>query len=246
MALIIGSSYTANLAAFLTVRRASSIRSVYDLSGLAVASVPVYTSRLRSQYGIIASDANITDLASVEDTAELVAKGNLAAFLYDDVVEGYIAATFPGCSVKILKDKIQPFDYGVAFKKGTEESLVNGFSSAILKLQEGGYISQFEDRFLLKNSPCLSGSSSTVDSEIDRISFKSVYGLWVILGVGLVVGAIVMILVRFRRKKSWAKFAEEMEGLPKLTGTGKNASRKLTHTKSNLDDSKSALVTNAA
>lgn len=243
VALIIGSSYTANLAAFLTVRRASSIRSVYDLSGLAVASVPVYIPRLRSQYGIIASDANITDVASVDDTAELVAKGSLAAFLYDDVVGGYVAATFPGCAVRILKDKIQPFDYGVGFRKGTDQSLVAGFSNAILKLHEGGYISQFEDRFLLKNSPCLSGSASTVDSEIDRISFKSVYGLWVILGVGLVVGTIVMFLVRFRRKKNWAKFAEEMEGLPKLTGTGKNAARKLTHTKSNLEDSKSAFVT---
>ena len=105
VALIIGSSYTANLAAFLTVRRGNAIRSVYDLGGLAVSSVPVYIPRLRSQFGIIASDANISGIADVVDTAALVAQGNLAAFLYDDVVSQYVVATFPGCSVRMLPDQ---------------------------------------------------------------------------------------------------------------------------------------------
>ena len=240
-ALILCSSYTANLAAFLTVRRASAIRSVYDLGGLAVASVPVYIPRLRSQYGIIASDANITDIASVEDATELVAKGHLAAFLYDSVVEEYVAATFPGCAVRVLKDRIQPFDYGLAFRSGLDQKLVDSFSREILKLQEGGYISQFQDRFLLTNSPCSAGAS-TVDNAIDRITFMSVYGLWVILASGLVVGALVMLVVRWRRQNNWAKIAEELDRLPKVTGTGKNAGRKLVHMASDLDRSKTSLI----
>jgi len=36
---------------------------------------------LRNRYGIIASDANITGLQDVIDTAEQVALGHLAAFL---------------------------------------------------------------------------------------------------------------------------------------------------------------------
>ena len=241
-ALILCSSYTANLAAFLTVRRASAIRSVYDLGGLAVASVPVYIPRLRSQYGIIASDANITDIASVEDATELVAKGHLAAFLYDSVVEEYVAATFPGCAVRVLKDKIQPFDYGLAFRSGLDQKLADSFSREILKLQEAGNISQFEDRFALKNSPCLIGSTAAVGSANERITFMSVYGLWVILASGLVVGALVMLVVRWRRQNNWAKIAEELDRLPKVTGTGKNAGRKLVQIDSELDRSKTSLI----
>jgi hypothetical protein len=239
-ALILSSSYTANLAAFLTVKRTNAIRSVYDLGGLAVSSVPVYIPRLKSQYGIIASDANITGIEGVTAAAELVAQGLLAAFLYDDTVEQYVAATFPGCAVRVLTDKIQPFDYGVAIKKGTNPELVANFSKAILNVQEQGLVSQYEDRFLLKDSPC---SAANNDGESARISFNSVYGLWVILGAGLVAGLLIMLVVRRQRNKAWEAHKKEMEGLPNGVAPDKVLdSRKFHHRKSDLDHMKSNLV----
>ncbi len=240
-ALILSSSYTANLAAFLTVQKVNSIRSIYDLGGLAVASVPVYIPRLQSQYGIIASDANITGVESVAATADLVARGNLAAFLYDNAVAEYVAGTFPGCAVRVLPDKIQPFDYGVAFKKGTNPEFIANFSSAILNVQEQGLVTEYEDRFLLLNSPCASASSG--DSA--RISFDSVYGLWVILGAGLVAGLIVMIAVRSRRIKAWKAHKKAIEGLPSGVVPEKSAELNGFATrdkKSDLDHMRSTLV----
>ena len=240
MALIVGSSYTANLAAFLTVQKVNNqITSVYDLPGLAVASVPVYIPRLRSQYGIIASDANITDIQSVKDTAGLVAGGNLAAFLYDDVVSAYVTATFPGCAVRLLPDKIQPFDYGIAFTKGFDPNLVDQISAGVLEVQESGFITQLEARYLLESSPCLTGASaSSIDS--NQLSFQAVYGLWVILGAGLVAGACCMLVVRWKKKKMWAVHAIEEEnrkngGWSANGSGGASTERKFVHLRSDLD-----------
>lgn len=45
VALILSASYTANLAAFLTLQSFSSVNSIYDLQGLAVSTVEVYQDR---------------------------------------------------------------------------------------------------------------------------------------------------------------------------------------------------------
>ncbi|KAL4527734.1 hypothetical protein Ndes2526B_g08591 [Nannochloris sp. 'desiccata'] len=240
-ALILCPSYTANLAAFLTVQRSNMIRSVYDLSGLAVSSVPVFIPRLKLQYGIFASDANISDVEGVVEEAELVAKGALAAFMYDNVVEEYVAATFPGCAVRVLPDKVQPFDYGVAFKKGTDPELVSNFSIAILEVQEAGLVSEYEEKFLLKNGPCSSANADGVDH--DRISFNSVYGLWVILCAGLVAGVIVMVFVRRHRVKAWEAHKKEMAGLPNGVAPDKRQKHNaFVRTKSSLEDMSSDLI----
>ena len=239
-ALILCSSYTANLAAFLTAQRVNKIRSVYDLTGLAVSSVPVYIPRLKSQYGIIASDANITSIEGVQEAAHLVAQGILAAFLYDDVVEQYVAATFPGCAVRVLPDRVQPFDYGVAIKKGTSPELVANFSEAVLSVQEQGLVTQYEDRFLLKSSPC---SLANQDNGSARISFDSVYGLWVILCAGLVAGLVIMLIVRRHRLKKWEEHKTEMAGLPNGVAPDKaEKHRGFVHSRSDLEDMKSNLV----
>lgn len=193
---------------------------MYDLGGLAVSSVPVYIPRLQSQYGIIASDANITGIETAVATAELVAQGNLAAFLYDDAVAEYVAGTFPGCSVRVLPDGIQPFDYGMAFKKGTDPQLVANVSRAILNVQEQGLVTDFEDRFLLLSSPC---SSANDGADSARISFDSVYGLWVILAAGLVAGLMIMVAVRIRRIKAWKAHKEAINGLPRGVAPEKSA-----------------------
>jgi len=231
-ALILCSSYTANLAAFLTTQRTNTIRSVYDLSGLAVSSVAIYIPYLKSQYGILALDANISDVEMVVAEADLVAKGSLASFMYDNVVSEYVAASFPGCAVRVLPDKVQPFDYGIAFKKGTDPELVDSISTAILTLQEQGIISQYENRFLLKNSPC---SGANADTSSDQISFDSVYGLWVILCAGLVAGVIIMLFVRRHRIEAWEAHKKELAGLPDGVGPDKEEKHnEFVHTKSDL------------
>ena len=202
MALIIGASYTANLAAYLLVQQTSAISSVYDLVGLAVSSVSAYIPQLRHMYGILALDANLTDVDSISETADLVATGRLAAFLNDDVVLKYATAMYPDCGVKMLKDRVDTFDYGLAFRVGFNTSIIDEFSEAILQVKESGYISQQEQKFFLMTSPCISGSDS-ISKDTGSITFLSVYGLWVILAAGLGIGIIVMFIVRWKRKPLW-------------------------------------------
>lgn len=82
-ALIVVSSYTANLAAFLTVSKINtSVETVSDLRGKAIATVPVYIPRLRTLYGLVPSVAQISQYSDILDYADMVAKGELTAFLY--------------------------------------------------------------------------------------------------------------------------------------------------------------------
>jgi hypothetical protein len=64
-ALILSSSYTANLAAFLTTQSYGGINTIYDLRGRAVSSVEVYKLPLEERYRLQPSIADISDLEKV-------------------------------------------------------------------------------------------------------------------------------------------------------------------------------------
>jgi ABC-type amino acid transport substrate-binding protein len=52
VALILSASYTANLAAFLTLKSFSSLNSIFDLQGYAVSTVEAYQQRIQDGYGL--------------------------------------------------------------------------------------------------------------------------------------------------------------------------------------------------
>ena len=198
-ALILGSSYTANLAAFLTLRSFGSVDSIYDLNGLAVSTVEVYRPRIQSRYGIIASGAKVNNLEDVEEQVDFVAKGNLAAFLIDSEVAQYVVASYPECRVRLLPNKIEPFDYGLAFNPRVDEETVQVFSLSILKLIEDGTMADLGKRFLLEDSPCLNQGINS--DETAQINFQQVYGLWILLAIGIVAGGMVLIGIRVYKKR---------------------------------------------
>ena len=246
MALILCSSYTANLAAFLTVKKLTSIDSIYDLSSQAVSSVPIYIPRLQARYGIMATDANVSTIDDVESQAGQVAAGRLAAFIYDTPMAQYVTATFAKCAVRLLPDTIEPFDYGIAFKKGTNDSLVDAFSREILLVQEAGEVQELTEEFYLESSPCLSASASG-DGSTSRITFEAVYGLWIILGAGLLLGALIVGIVRFRRRGHWAASDNKKHAEANLTSAAaaprtSNRPHTLFHENSTLDARRSAFV----
>ena len=199
VALILGASYTANLAAFLTLQNFGNVNSVYDLQGLAVSSVPVYQPRLLSKYGLVTVEAQINSMADLEAQADLVATGKLAAFLTDAEVVQYIVAKFPECRLRMLSNTIEPFDYGLAFNTRIDQSVVDEFSLAILELTEDGTIPGIGNDFLLEDSPCLQGGIS--GDEISQISFEQVYGLWILIGGGMAFGLIVVAWLRVYKSK---------------------------------------------
>lgn len=202
VALILSASYTANLAAFLTLKSFSSVNSIYDLQGLAVSTVEVYQDRILSRYGLKTVEAVISSAEDIKDEAALVAQGVLAGFLIDAEVAQYLVATWPDCALTLLPQTIEPYDYGLAFNPRTDSDIVDAFSLSIIRLLEDGTIADIGSKYLLDDSPCLNQGIN--NEEIGQITFMQVYGLWVLIGGGVVLGLLVVLLLRLHRNRTGA------------------------------------------
>ena len=200
VALILSASYTANLAAFLTVQSFGSVNSIYDLQGLAVSTVEVYQDRILSRYGLKTVEANIASVEDIRDEAGLVAQGVLAGFLIDAEVAQYLVATWPDCALTLLPQTIEPYDYGLAFNPRTDASIVDAFSVSIIRLLENGVLADIGSKFLLDDSPCLNKGIN--NDEIGQITFIQVYGLWVLIAGSILIGLIVVLVLRVYKRRN--------------------------------------------
>lgn len=203
IAMILGASYTANLAAFLTLRDLGAVNSVYGLAGKAVGTDVVYREQLLKRFGIATIPSNIASQEELIPQMDLIVRGSLIAFVIDAELAQITVATYPGCAIQMASDSIEPFEYGLAFSPNINESVVHSFSLVIMQMLEDGEMKGIADRFLIVDSACLSRSSQSGDPL--KISFQEVYGLWIMLGASLGLGAILLIFVRrFNHgRKSW-------------------------------------------
>ncbi|KAL4451646.1 hypothetical protein ABPG75_007308 [Micractinium tetrahymenae] len=199
LALLTTSTYTANLAAFVTVNTIKAhINSLADLRGRAVGTSPIYVQRLE-KYGIQAVGYPLQNGSDYLTWRDLVTSGQLAALVRDTPALEWLANTAPLCNVALLPDQIEPFDYGIAFHVSTSEAAVDSWSSAILKLQEDGTLQQLKDTWIVDpNSGCL--AISQVNKNAQAVSFTDLYGLWIILGAGLALGFCTMLAQRSLRR----------------------------------------------
>lgn len=182
MAMILVNTYTANLAAFLTVNQINSqITSVEQLRGKAVASNPVYLEKLRSRYGILAIELDDDDPDALFDAARLIKNGELTAVMTDSPLLEAALQSIPGCEVRRLSDAlIEPFNYGFGVRNGIDQKVVDKLSEALLIMQEDGDLQDLAESFLGFNSRDDCGN---LQSENYSIGFYSLYGLWVLLGI---------------------------------------------------------------
>ena len=201
-ALILTASYTANLAAFLTLRNHGNINSIYDLNGLAVSTAPIYSSRLFDRYGLVSSSIELASISDAEKQADLVAKGNLAAFIIDQEIAKYLVGNYPDCKLRILPTGYEPYEYGLAFDPRTENSTADDFTISILSLTERGEIQSIVDKYTQDESECFDEVSQ--DGELARISFMQVYGLWILMASACGVALVQVLIVRqFKHRTSW-------------------------------------------
>ena len=129
MALILVNTYTANLAAVLTVNQINGqVRSIEDLRGKAVAADSIYIPRLRTRYGVIASEIPFEDESDLVTAGQEVESGVLTALISDEPLLQYLLDNTEGCTIKLLPQQIEPFSYGIAFKPGTSAEVVDTFS----------------------------------------------------------------------------------------------------------------------
>ena len=210
MSLILIASYTANLAAFLTNKSITSINSIYDLSGLAVSTAPVYTESLFDRFGLVSNGVQLGSFDDILAQGDLITNKSISAFIIDQEIAERLVIEYPGCKLGLLPASYQPFDFGLAFDPRTEGGIADDFTIAILSQTENGNIKEIVDRYIPSENECL---ESSVENGLDKISFMEVYGLWIVLAVGFGIALILAASYKIYTKKGNIMESENKGGI---------------------------------
>ncbi|XP_071042115.1 glutamate receptor ionotropic, kainate 2-like [Parasteatoda tepidariorum] len=202
--LIMVSSYTANLAAFLTVERlASPIESAEDLakqttipygcvasgstqSFFKESEFPTYKrmwSFMESQRPSVFSDNN-------QKGVERVKKGNYAFLMESTTIEYIIERN---CELTQVGGLLDSKGYGIATPHGSPYR--THLSSAILKLQEGGQLHVLKERWWKRKrlTQKCAKDDATGSSSASELGLANVGGVFLVLICGVSVGCIIVV-----------------------------------------------------
>ncbi|XP_044286628.1 glutamate receptor 2 isoform X1 [Varanus komodoensis] len=182
--LIIISSYTANLAAFLTVERmVSPIESAEDLSKQTEIAYGTLDSGSTKEFfrrsKIQVFDKMWTYMKSAEPsvfvrtTAEGVARVRKSkgkyAYLLESTMNEYIEQRKP-CDTMKVGGNLDSKGYGIATPKGS--SLRNAVNLAVLKLNEQGLLDKLKNKWWYDKGECGSGGGDSKVSPINLAVLK--------------------------------------------------------------------------
>ncbi|KAF7707265.1 glutamate receptor 1a [Silurus meridionalis] len=235
--LIIISSYTANLAAFLTVERmVSPIESAEDLAKqteIAYGTLDAGSTKeffRRSKIAVFEkmwSYMKSTPSVFVKTTDEGVIKVRKSkgkyAYLLESTMNEYIEQRKP-CDTMKVGGNLDSKGYGVATPKGSP--LRNRVNLAVLKLNEQGLLDKLKNKWWYDKGECGSGGGDSKD-KTSALSLSNVAGVFYILigGLGL---AMLVALVEFcyksrtesRRMKQSINDAMHCTTLTRMSGNG--------------------------
>ncbi|XP_063121103.1 glutamate receptor 4 isoform X5 [Rattus norvegicus] len=234
--LIIISSYTANLAAFLTVERmVSPIESAEDLAKQTEIAYGTLDSGSTKEFfrrsKIAVYEKMWTYMRSAEPsvftrtTAEGVArvrksKGKFA-FLLESTMNEYIEQRKP-CDTMKVGGNLDSKGYGVATPKGS--SLRNAVNLAVLKLNEQGLLDKLKNKWWYDKGECGSGGGDSKD-KTSALSLSNVAGVFYILVGGLGLAMLVALIEFCYKSRAEAKrmkltFSEAIRNKARLSITG--------------------------
>ncbi|KAM7142043.1 glutamate receptor 2 isoform 3-T3 [Molossus nigricans] len=239
--LIIISSYTANLAAFLTVERmVSPIESAEDLSKQTEIAYGTLDSGSTKEFfrrsKIAVFDKMWTYMRSAEPsvfvrtTAEGVARVRKSkgkyAYLLESTMNEYIEQRKP-CDTMKVGGNLDSKGYGIATPKGS--SLRTPVNLAVLKLSEQGVLDKLKNKWWYDKGECGAKDSGSKE-KTSALSLSNVAGVFYILvgGLGL---AMLVALIEFcyksraeaKRMKMILSDALRNEARMSITGsTGEN------------------------
>ncbi|XP_060097061.1 glutamate receptor ionotropic, delta-1 isoform X2 [Heteronotia binoei] len=210
--LIVCSSYTANLAAFLTVNRMDNpIRTFQDLSKQmdvsygTVKDSAVYEYFKAKGTNPLEQDSTFAELwktisknngadncvANPSEGIRKAKKGNYA-FLWDVAVVEYAALTDDDCSVTVIGNSVSSKGYGIALQHGSPYRDL--FSQRILELQEAGYLDVFKEKWWPRMGRCDLNSHANAQTDGKALKLHSFAGVFCILAVGLLLACLVAAL----------------------------------------------------
>ncbi|XP_018604321.2 glutamate receptor 4 isoform X2 [Scleropages formosus] len=235
--LIIISSYTANLAAFLTVERmVSPIESAEDLAKQTEIAYGTLDSGSTKEFfrrsKIAVYEKMWTYMKSAEPTvftkttAEGVARVRKSkgkyAFLLESTMNEYTEQRKP-CDTMKVGGNLDSKGYGVATPKGSQ--LRNAVNLAVLKLNEQGLLDKLKNKWWYDKGECGSGGGDSKDKSSQALSLSNVAGVFYILVGGLGLAMLVALIEfcyksRAEAKKMKLTFTEAMRNKARLSITG--------------------------
>ncbi|XP_052046630.1 glutamate receptor ionotropic, delta-1 [Apodemus sylvaticus] len=210
--LIVCSSYTANLAAFLTVSRMDNpIRTFQDLSKQlemsygTVRDSAVYEYFRAKGTNPLEQDSTFAELwrtisknggadncvSNPSEGIRKAKKGNYA-FLWDVAVVEYAALTDDDCSVTVIGNSISSKGYGIALQHGSPYRDL--FSQRILELQDTGDLDVLKQKWWPHTGRCDLTSHSSAQTDGKSLKLHSFAGVFCILAIGLLLACLVAAL----------------------------------------------------
>ncbi|KAJ3588967.1 hypothetical protein NHX12_009819 [Muraenolepis orangiensis] len=205
--LIIISSYTANLAAFLTVERmVSPIESAEDLAKqteIAYGTLDSGSTKeffRRSKIGVYekmwsymkSAEPSVFAKTTPDGVARVRKSKGKFAFLLESTMNEYIEQRKP-CDTMKVGGNLDSKGYGVATPKGS--ALGSAVNLAVLKLNEQGLLDKLKNKWWYDKGECGSGGGDSKD-KTSALSLSNVAGVFYILvgGLGL---AMTVALIEF-------------------------------------------------
>uniref|UniRef100_A0AAX7T255 Glutamate receptor n=1 Tax=Astatotilapia calliptera TaxID=8154 RepID=A0AAX7T255_ASTCA len=206
--LIIISSYTANLAAFLTVERmVSPIESAEDLAKqteIAYGTLDSGSTKeffRRSKIAVYekmwsymkSAEPTVFTKTTAEGVARVRKSKGKYAFLLESTMNEYTEQRKP-CDTMKVGGNLDSKGYGIATPKGSQ--LRNAVNLAVLKLNEQGLLDKLKNKWWYDKGECGSGGGDSKDKSSQALSLSNVAGVFYILvgGLGL---AMLVALVEF-------------------------------------------------
>ncbi|XP_074598842.1 glutamate receptor ionotropic, kainate 2-like [Brevipalpus obovatus] len=218
--LIMISSYTANLAAFLTVEKVVyPIEDAKDLAYqkeigygcistgstkafFAETKVPDY----QKMYQFMESNSHMY-VTSNEQGKERVSKGNYAFFMESAAIEFIVERE---CNLTQIGQNLDSKGYGIATREG--DPLARRLTEGILKLQEKNVLQILKDRWWKQKrggGACLDDSKKG-SSSVTELSLGNVGGVFVVLLGGLVIALGTAVLEFAWRARKMTRQGESM------------------------------------
>uniref|UniRef100_A0A3Q1FJ40 Glutamate receptor n=1 Tax=Acanthochromis polyacanthus TaxID=80966 RepID=A0A3Q1FJ40_9TELE len=206
--LIVCSSYTANLAAYLTVSRMDhAIRSFQDLARQidvdygTVRDSAVYDYFRNKGTNPLEQDSTYAELwrtisknngmdYSVSSPSEGIRKVKSPfAFLWDMAVLEYAALTDDDCTITVSGNSMSSKGYGIAMQHGSPYRDL--FSQKILELQEKGDLDIMKQKWWPRTGRCDLSSHASAHPDGRSLKLHSFAGIFCILAAGLLLACLV-------------------------------------------------------
>uniref|UniRef100_A0A8C6TYD7 Glutamate receptor n=1 Tax=Neogobius melanostomus TaxID=47308 RepID=A0A8C6TYD7_9GOBI len=235
--LIIISSYTANLAAFLTVERmVSPIESAEDLAKqteIAYGTLDSGSTKeffRRSKIAVYekmwsymkSAEPTVFTKTTAEGVARVRKSKGKYAFLLESTMNEYTEQRKP-CDTMKVGGNLDSKGYGIATPKGSQ--LRTPVNLAVLKLSEAGVLDKLKNKWWYDKGECGPKDSGSKDKSSQALSLSNVAGVFYILVGGLGLAMLVALVEFCYKSRAEAKrmkltFSEAMRNKARLSITG--------------------------